>query len=349
MIFTQIFKLIMAQTPDVVLKEIRGKKYKPLYFLYGDEPYYIDSIADELEKRIVPESEKGFNQFVLYGKDTDVAGVLSYARRYPFMADRQLILVKDANKLGGIEQKEQLTRLEDYALNPLSSTVLILCFQANADERKAYVKAFNKHGVVVQSKKLYDNKLPDWVAAFCQAEGVKISPKAVQMIVDNIGNDLKRLTNEIRKIMVNLRVDQGIDAEAVERFVGISKEYNVFEFQKALATRDVLKANRISTYFAANSKDNPLSPILIILYGFFTKVLLVHVSKDKSEKGIAAELGINPFFVKDYNLAARNFPLQKAAHVIHYIRECDGRLKGLDGVSVPEGELLKELVFKIVH
>lgn len=339
----------MAQMPDVVLKEIRNKKYRPLYFLYGDEPYYIDAIADELEKRVVSESEKGFNQFVLYGKDTDVAGVLSYARRYPFMADRQLILVKEANKLGGIEQKEQLARLEDYALNPLTSTVLVLCFQANADERKSYIKAFNNLGVVVQSKKMYDNKLPDWVASFCQTEGVKISPKAVQMIVDNIGNDLKRLTNEIRKIMVNLRVDQGIDAEAVEKFVGISKEYNVFEFQKALATRDVLKANRISTYFAANLKDNPLSPILIILYGFFTKVLLVHASKDKSDKGIAAELGINPFFVKDYNLAARNFPLQKTASVIHYLRECDGRLKGLDGVSVPEGELLKELVFKIVH
>lgn len=339
----------MAITPDIVLKEIRGKKFKPVYFVYGDEPFYIDAIAEELENRVVPEAERSFNQFVLYGKDTDVASVLGYARRYPFMAERQLIIVKDANKLGGIEQKDHLARLEDYALNPLSSTVLLLCFQANADERKSYVKAFNAHGAVVQSKKLYDNKLPDWVTSFCQAEGVKISPKAVQMIVDNIGNDLKRLTNEIRKIMVNLRVDQGIDAEAVERFVGISKEYNVFEFQKALATRDVLKANRIATYFSANLKDNPLSPILIILYGFFTKVLLAHASKDKSERGLAAELGINPYFVKDYTLAARNYPLAKAAHVIHYLRECDGRLKGLDGVSVPEGELLKELVFKIVH
>lgn len=339
----------MAITPDVVLKEIRGKKYKPLYFVHGDEPFYIDSISEELEKRVVPESERGFNQFVLYGKDTDVAGVLSYARRYPFMAERQLIIVKDANKLGGIEQKDHQARLEDYALNPLTSTVLLLCYQANADERKSFIKAFNTHGAVVQSKKMYDNKLPEWVASFCQTEGVKISPKAVQMIVDNIGNDLKRLTNEIRKIMVNLRVDQGIDAEAVERFVGISKEYNVFEFQKALATRDVLKANRIATYFSANSKDNPLSPILIILYGFFSKILLTHAAKDKSEKGLAAELGINPFFVKDYTAAARNYPLRKTAHVIHYLRECDGRLKGLDGVSIPEGELLKELVFKIVH
>jgi DNA polymerase-3 subunit delta len=339
----------MAQTPDIVLKEIRSKKYRPIYFLHGDEPYHIDSIADELEKRVVSEAEKGFNQFVLYGKDTDVAGVLSYARRFPFMSERQLILVKDANKLGGIEQKEQQARLEDYALNPLHSTVLVFCFHANADERKTFIKAINTNGVVVQSKKMYDNKLPEWVSGFCQHEGVKISPKAVQMLVDNIGNDLKRLSNEIRKIMVNLRVDEGIDAAAVERFVGISKEYNVFEFQKALMTRDVLKANQIAAFFSANSKDNPLAPILIILFGFYSKVLLAHASKDKTEKGLAAELGINPYFAKDYLLAIRNYPLPKVANIIHYLRECDARMKGLDGVNIPEGELLKELVFKIVH
>ena len=339
----------MALTPDIIIKEIKGKVYKPLYFLYGDEPYYLDLIADKLEAQVVPEHEKGFNQFIIYGKDSDVAGVLSYARRYPFMADRQLILVKDANKLGGIDQKEQLARLEDYALNPLKSTVLILCFQAAADERKSFIKAFNTHGTVVQSKKLYDNKLPEWVAGYCQGEGVKISPKAIQMLVDNIGNDLKRLTNEIKKIMVNLRVDQGIDADAVERFVGISKEYNVFEFQKSLILRDVLKANRIVSHFAANSKDNPLLPMLIILFGFFSKLLLAHSSKDKSDRGLAAELGINPYFVKDYSIAMRNYPLPKVAQIIHFLRECDARLKGLDGVSYPEGELLRELVFKIIH
>ncbi|MCE7064743.1 DNA polymerase III subunit delta [Dyadobacter sp. CY326] len=339
----------MAQTPDIVLKEIRSKKFRPIYFLHGDEPYYIDSIAEELEKRVVAESEKGFNQFVLYGKDTDVSGVIGYARRYPFMSERQLILVKDANKLGGIEQKDQQARLEDYALNPLNSTVLVFCFHSNADERKTFIKAMNNNGVVVQSKKMYDNKLPEWVASFCQHEGVKISPKAVQMLVDNIGNDLKRLSNEIRKIMVNLRVDEGIDAAAVERFVGISKEYNVFEFQKALMTRDVMKANQIASYFSANSKDNPLAPILIILFGFYSKLLLAHASKDKTEKGLAAELGVNPYFVKDYLLAIRNYPLPKVANIIHYLRECDARMKGLDGVSIPEGELLKELVFKIIH
>ncbi|CAG5069136.1 putative protein YqeN [Dyadobacter sp. CECT 9623] len=339
----------MAHTPDSILKDIKQKKYLPIYFLHGDEPYYIDSIAEELEKRIVPESEKGFNQFVLYGKDTDVTGVLSYARRFPFMSEKQLVLVKDANKLGGIEQKDQLARLEDYAKNPAPSTVLVFCFHANADERRAYIKAIHANGAVVPSKKMYDNKLPDWVTSFCQHEGVKISPKAVLMLVDNIGNDLKRLSNEIRKVMVNLKAGEGIDAAAVERFVGISKEYNVFEFQKALMVRDVLKANQIASYFSANSKDNPLAPILIILYNFYSKLLLVHKSADKSEKGLAAELGVNPYFVKDYVTACRNYPLPKVANIIHYLRECDGRMKGLDGVTIPEGELLRELVFKIVH
>ncbi|GAB2771368.1 DNA polymerase III subunit delta [Rhabdobacter roseus] len=339
----------MATTPESVLKEIRSKQFKPVYFLYGDEPYYLDTLSEELENRVVPESEKDFNQFVLYGKDTDVAGVLSYARRYPFMAERQLVLVKEAQRLGGIDQKDHQARLEDYVLNPLSSTVLVFCFHAKADERKTFVKAFNQHGVVVQSKKLYDNKLPEWVGNYCRAEGVKISPKAIQMLVDNIGNDLKRLTNEIQKVMVNLRVGDGIDADLVERYVGISKEYNVFEFQKALIQRDVLKANQIAAHFAANPKDNPLAPMLIILYGFFSKVLITHATADRSERGLASALGVNPYFVKDYTLAARHYPMAKAARIIHYLRHCDSQLKGVEGGATSEGELLKELVFKMLH
>ncbi|WP_247236366.1 DNA polymerase III subunit delta [Telluribacter sp. SYSU D00476] len=339
----------MAIAPDVILKEIKNKQFRPVYFLYGDEPYYIEAIAEELEKRVVPEAEKGFNQFVLYGKDTDLAGVLGYARRFPFMAERQLVLVKEAHKLGGIEQKEQLSRLEDYALNPLTSTTLVFCYQANADERKSFLKAIAGKGAVVQSKKMYDNKLPEWVASYCHAQGVKISPKAVQMLVDNIGNDLQRLVNEIQKVLVNLKIGEGIDAELVEKYIGISKEYNVFEFQKALLQRDVIKANQIVAHFAANPKDNPLAPMLIILYGFFSKVLITHATNDRSEKGLGAVLGVNPYFVKDYLLAARNYPFPKVAHIIHYLRTCDSQLKGVEGGTVSEGELLKELVFKIVH
>lgn len=339
----------MAVTPDIILKKIKSKKYKPVYFLYGDEPYYIDAIATLLEAQVVPAAEKDFNQFIIYGKDVDVATVLSHATRYPFMAERQLIVVKDANKLNGIEQKDMQARLEAYAAQPLASTVLVICFPAATDERKTYIKAFGVHGAIVQSKKMYDNKLPEWVAGYCQSEGVKISPKAVQILVDNIGNDLKRLVNEIRKITINLQPNQGIDAEAVERYVGISKDYNVFEFQKALSHRDVLKSNKIALHFAANPKDNPLAPIIIILFGFFTKLLLTHASKDKSEKGLAAELGVNPFFVKDYLLAIRNYPLPKVVQIIHYLRDADAKMKGVEAGQIKDGDILRDLVFKIIH
>ncbi len=339
----------MALSPEAILKEIRSKHFKPVYFIFGDEPYYIDLIADELEKTVVPESEKGFNQFIMYGKDTDVAGVISYAKRYPFMAERQLVLVKEAHKLGGIDQKEQQSRLEDYALHPLQSTILVLCYQDKADERRTHVKAFSKVGAVVQSKRLYDNKLPDWVTSYCHTHGVKISPKAVLMLVNNIGNDLKRLVSEIQKIMINVKAGQGIDADLIERYVGISKEYNVFEFQKALAVRDVYKANQIAGYFAANPKDNPLAPILIILYNFFSKVLLTHAATDRSDTGLASLLSVNPFFVKDYTQAARNYPVNKLAHVIQVLRKTDAQLKGVESGATSEGDLLKEFVFTILH
>ncbi len=339
----------MALSPEAVLKEIRTKQIKPVYFLYGDEPYYIDLIADELEKRVVPESGKDFNQFVVYGKDTDLAGALGYAKRFPFIADRLLVVVKESNKLSGLDQKEQQSRLEEYAGNPLLSTVLVFCHHEKADERRAYIKAFNKHGAVVHSKRLYDNKLPDWVSNYCHTHGVKISPKAVQMLVSNIGNDLKRLVAEIQKIMINLRAGEGVDTDVVERYVGISKEYNVFEFQKALTRRDVLKANEIVTYFAANPKDNPLAPVLIILFGFFGKILMTHAATDRSDGGLASLLGVNPFFVKDYTQAARNYPVAKAAYVIHCLRSADARMKGVEGGGITEGELLKELVFEIIH
>jgi DNA polymerase III subunit delta len=336
-------------TTESLLKDIRARQFKPVYLLHGDEPYYIDLLAEELEKRVVPEAEKGFNQFVLYGKDTDLAGVVGYARRYPFMAERQLVLVKEAHKLGGLDQKDQQARLEEYALNPLMSTVLVLCFQDKADERRTYVKAIAKHGVVLLSKRMYDNKLPDWIMSYCHTHGVKISPKAVQLLVDNIGNDLKRLASEIQKILINLKAGEGIDATQIEKYVGISKEYNVFEFQKALIQRDVLKANRVAAFFATHPKENPLPAILIILYNFFSKVLMLHASKDKSEQGLAALLGVNPFFVRDYTLAARNYPVAKVAFVIHSLRLADAQAKGVEAGGISEGELLKELVFRIIH
>lgn len=338
-----------AVTPDSVLKEIKAKKYQPVYFLYGDEPFYIDRIAQEFETKVIPESARSFNQFVLYGKDHDLSTVIGHAKRFPFMYDRHLIIVKEAHGLQGIDQKEQQKWLEDYVANPLLSTILVFCYQGNIDERKSFVKAIGSRGVLMQSKKLYDNKLPDWISGYCQTEGVKISPKAIQMLADNIGNDLKRMAGEIDKIMINLKAGEGIDSEIVERFVGISKEYNIFELQKALGQRDIFKSNTIIKTFAANTKEYPILGTVAVLYSFFCKILITHTTPDKSEKSLAAALGVNPYFTKDYLHASRQYSVNQLVHIIHLLRMTDAKFKGIDGGSVSEKDLYKELIFGILH
>lgn len=339
----------MVLSPEQALKEIRQKKIQPLYFIHGDEPYYIDLLADALEKAVVPEAEKGFNQFVLFGKDADVGTILNYARRFPFMSERQLVLVKEAQQSNGLDNKDKSALLDDYASRPLSSTVLALCFQGNFDMRKSLPKTFEKQGVLIQCKKMYDNKLPDWVGEYVRSLGAKISIKAIQMLVENIGNDLKRITSEIDKILLNLAASEEITAAIVEKYVGISKEYNVFELQKALIQRDVVKSNKIANYLAANSKENPLPQVLIILYNFFSKVLVVHGTQDKSEGNLASVLGVSPFFVKDYLSAARQYSLGHVAKAIKALRNADNASKGIEAGSMDEQAIMQELVFTILH
>ncbi len=339
----------MSVTPEALLKEIDQKKFRPVYLLHGDEPYYIDQVADALEEAVVPEESRGFCQFVLYGADHQVGNVIQHARSYPFMSDRQLVMVKDAQKLGGIDREEGQKLLEGYVQNPQPTTVLVLVYNGSADERRTFVKAIAKAGVLFRSKKMYDNKLPDWVAGYCRDRQVKISPKAIQMIVDNIGNDLKRIDNEIRKVLVNLAPGEGVGAEQVEKYIGISKEYNIFELQKALSAADVKKATQIGIFFASNTKDNPVIPVVLMLYSYFTKLLLAHAATDKSDQALASVLGVNPFFVKDYKNAMAYYPVARIVGIIRYLREADGKLKGIDTGSMQEGEILKELIFKILH
>lgn len=339
----------MTPAIEQLLKDIRKNNLGPLYFLHGDEPYYIERIADEIEKVAVPEHEKGFNQFVVFGKDADMGTVLNMARRYPFMADRQLVLVKEAQQLNGLGDKAHQALLEEYVHHPLASTILVVCHQGAFDERKSLAKAFGQKGVLLQSKKLYDNKVPDWIGEYCRQQGAKVSLKAIEMLFESIGNDLKRLASEIDKILINLKPGEEITAGTVERLVGISKEYNIFELQKALTLRDVAKANRIVAYFGRNPKDNPLPPMLILLYQFFTKVLLVQASRDQSEKVLAGLLGVNPFFVKDYLQTARAYPLWKVAGIVHSIRQADALSKGVNAPTLSEGAILKQLIFEILH
>ena len=332
-----------------ILKSIKKDTLKPLYFLHGEEPFHIEQIIDKIQQLAIPVHEKGFNEFVLFGKDLNVGALLNYARRFPMMAERQLIIVKDAQQIQGINQKENQKLIEDYALQPLSSPILVLAFSNAQDERKTWVKAFGKNGVLHNSKKFYDNQLPEFLADYCHSKGVKISMKAIQLLIEHIGNDLKRLTSEIDKVVLNVKLGEGIDADTIQKFVGISKEYNVFELQKAWIQRDVVRANQIIIYFGNNPKDNPIQPILIILYNFFSKVLLVHTSNDKSEGGIASLLKVNSFFAKDYLNAARNYSLHKLTSVIHSLKIADLKSKGVDTGEESEGDILQKLVFEILH
>lgn len=339
----------MPQSFDQIQKNLKAKSFAQVYLLHGDEPFYIEQISDFIENHALTPADRSFNQYVLFGKDLNVPGLLTYAKRFPMMSEKQLILVKEAQAIQGLESKDQTRFLEDYLRNPLASTILVLCFKEPVDERKAWVKAFDQKGVLFSSKKLYDNKLPDWVANYCHERGVKVSRKAIEMLVEFVGNDLKRLVSEIDKILLNLTVNQEITADTIEKFVGVSKEYNIFEFQKALIQRDVLRANRIASFFAANPKENPLMPIIIVLFNFFSKLLIVHATGDKSDKNLAVVLGIHPFFAKDYTVAFKNYSLDKNIKIIHYLREADLQAKGVDAGAKDEADILKSLVFSILH
>ncbi|MCU0430492.1 MAG: DNA polymerase III subunit delta [Cytophagaceae bacterium] len=340
----------MAASAEDVLKDLRANKFAPVYFLQGDEPYYIDAISEYIEKKCLQEHERSFNQTVVYGKDTNVSTVMQYAKKFPMMAERQVVIVKEAQDLPDLAKEAGEKLLTSYIQNPLPSTVLVFCHKYKTlDGRKALGKLFDKHAVLVTTKKLYDNQLPDWIQKFFQEKGIKITPRAAGMVADYIGNDLSRIANESEKLLINLKDKREVDESHIEKFVGISKEYNVFELQKALVARDPLKAHRIVDYFEANPKNNPLIPTLASLFGFFTKILLVHGSDDKSDTNLAKVLQVHPFFVKDYTQAARSYPLPKAMSAIHHIHLADLQSKGIQVGAVSEGQILKELVYKIMH
>lgn len=340
----------MAISAESILSDLKKNKYAPVYFLQGEEPYFIDLISDHIEANALNESEKGFNQVVMYGKDAEVNKILTNARRYPMMAERQVVIVKEAQEIPDLNKEEGQKLLEAYLKNPLPSTILVFAHKYKTlDGRKSLAKTVKDKAVLLTTKKLYDNAIPDWIINYVKSKGFGIDLKATQMLTDFIGNNLSSLTNEINKILINFKEKTTIDAAIVQKFVGISKEYNVFELQKALGTRDVMKANQIVHYFEANPKNNPIIPVIALFYAYFSKLLLIHHSKDKSEKGIAAAVGLNPFFVKEYLLAARNYPIHKVIDNIHHIKRADLQSKGIDSPSMAEGQILRELVYKLMH
>ncbi len=329
-----------------ILLGIKNKIYSPVYFLYGEESYFIDVISDSIEKNVLNETEKEFNQTIIYGKDIDIPTLISYARRFPMMSNYQVIIVKEAQNLNKIEE------LEPYILNTLESTLLVLCYKyEKIDRRKTFFKTIDKKGILFESAKIYDNKIPDWIAEYVRKMNYSISVKACFLLAEFLGNDISKIVNEISKLVINIPEKQEITEDYVEKNIGISKDYNVFELQNALGKKDVLKANQIINYFAANQRDNPLVKVIPLLFSYFSKVLIYHHLPDKSRNNVASALSVHPFFVADFQKAAANYTPGKIITIISLLREYDLKAKGVDnnGTSFPDGELMKELIFRILH
>lgn len=327
-----------------ILSDLKNQIYYPVYFLFGEESYFIDAISDLIEHTVLNEQEKEFNQTILYGKDASVPVIISYAKRFPMMANYQVLIVKEAQELEDPED------LQPYFENPLKSTILVICYKyGKLDRRKGLYKSVEKNGVTFESARLYDNKIPDWIHDYLHEKNCTISQKAAVLLTEFLGNDLSKVVNELNKLLINIPAGSEISEEYVEKNIGISKDYNVFELQKALVKKDVLKANQIIRYFAANPRENPLVKVIPILSSFFSRILTYHYLKDKTKNSIAAALSVNPFFVSDYQQAAKTFSPGKVIRVISLLREYDLKAKGMDNISTPDGELMRELIFKILH
>lgn len=328
---------------EKIIADIKNRKLKPIYFLMGDEPYYIDLIADCIDKTVLTEDEKGFNQVVLYGRDTTVEDVVANAKRYPMMAEYQVVIVKEAQELS-----RNIDKLEAYAENPQPTTVLVFCYKYKTlDKRKKVTKNIEKNGVLFESKKLYENQVGNWITQTLIASGYKIEPKASAMLVEFLGTDLSKISNELDKLKIILPQGTLITAEHIEKNIGISKDYNVFEFRSALGEKNILKANRIAQYFAQNPKDNPITLITSQVFAFYLQLLQYHGLSDKSPANVAKVLKVNPYFVKDYETAARNYPMKKVSAIVAALREIDLKSKGVGANALPPNELLKEMLIAI--
>lgn len=327
-----------------IVSDIKNGNIKPIYFLMGDEPYYIDKISEYIEEHVLDESEKGFNQQVLYGRDATIEDIVSAAKRYPMMAERQVIIVKEAQDLS-----KNIEKLVAYAENPQPTTVLVLNYKyKKLDKRKKLHKAIAKFGLVYESKKLYENQVSDWIKRVLSGKGYQIEPKASLMLVEFLGTDLSKISNELDKLMIILPKETIINDKHIEDNIGISKDFNNFELKKAIGEKDILKANRIINYFSENPKNNPTVMTISLLNSFFTQLLLFHGLQDKSKASVAKALGIHIYFVEETFLASRNYPMRKVAQVISFLRDADIKSKGV-GANQPNEDILKELLFKILH
>jgi DNA polymerase III subunit delta len=335
----------MQVTYEEIISNLKRRIFKPVYFLAGEEPYYIDLITDFIEKNVLPEAEKAFNQAIYYGDDTSVPAIIETSRRFPMMSSHQVVIIKEAQSLKKIDD------LILYVEKPLLSTILVVNYKYKAlDKRTKLHKALDSQGLYFESLKLRDYQVPAWIEKYLMTRGIKCDPSASAMLTEYLGTDLHKIVNELNKLIITLPEGKPlITTPLIEKNIGISKDYNNFELQKAVGERNILKANMIVNHFAANQKDNPLTLSIASLFSYFSKLLSYHYLTDKSKNNVAAALKVNPFFVKDYEISASKYNVGKTVQVISLLRTYDMKSKGFGDVSSEPGDLLKELVFKILH
>ena len=335
----------MAVTYEEIISDLKKRIFKPVYFLAGEEPYYTDLITDYIEEKILPEEEKAFNQIIYYGEDTTIPSIIETSRRFPMMSSHQVVIIKEAQTLKKIED------LIYYLEKPLLSTILVFNYKYKViDKRTKLFKALENHAVYFESAKLRDYQIPAWIERYLMTKGIKTDPSASAMLTEYLGTDLHKIANELDKLIITLPEGKPVITSAlIEKNIGISKEYNNFELQKAIGEKNTLKANMIVNYFDNNPKDNPITLSISSLFSFFSKLLTFHYLNDKSKNNVAAVLKVNPFFVKDYEIAAARYNASKTVHIISLLRTYDMKSKGYGDLSSEPGDLLKELVFKILH
>jgi DNA polymerase-3 subunit delta len=335
----------MASNYEEIISDIKKRIFKPVYFLAGEEPYYIDLITDYIEANILTEAEKSFNQVVIYGEDATVPSIIETSRRFPMMASHQVVIVKEAQTVKKIED------IVIYVEKPMPSTILVINYKYKAiDKRTKLYKALETHALYFESARLRDYQVPAWIERYLMTKGIKTDPSASAMLTEYLGTDLHKIVNELDKLIITLPQGKpAITTALIEKNIGISKDYNNFELQKAVGEKNILKANMIVHYFSNNPKDNPITLSISSLFSYFTKLLTYHYLADKSKNNVAAVLKVNPYFVKDYELSASKYNVSKTVMVISLLRTYDMKSKGYGDVSSEPGDILKELVFKILH
>lgn len=329
-------------TYEQIINDLKQKKYHPVYVLAGEESYFIDVVSNYIENNVLTEDEKAFNLNVFYGIEADVNEVVAAAKRFPMMASHNLVFIKEAQLMKEIEL------LENYLLNPTPSTILVICHKyKNLDERKKFTKTAQKH-IFLKSVRLKEAELINFIVKYLQARKCRISPSAAQMIFSNIGEELEKVINEIDKMLINFPNGLEVTEKEIEQYIGISRSYNAFELQKAIGQRQVSKATEIAFKMSKDEKNNPIQAVIGALFSYFSKILHLQYCQSKRISNPAKVIGVSPYFLKEYELAAKNFSPQKLVKIVYHLKDYDLRSKGVNSNS-NSAELMKELVYKILN